>query len=143
MTEQALYSISATPSGLTQPHQPAVPMMAIAQDQYYIDGDVLDVLEACDRLVIGLGRLQRQRRLSEEHWTLSSQHLDQIRVLVEACLVPGTRGATPRPDTTHPPTRPGARRDPPGTARSQARTDDGWTAHDGPVRGPAIERSDP
>lgn len=62
--------------------------MAIALDQYYDNGDVLAVLEECDQLAIGLHRLRRQRRISEEEWRTAIQHLAEIRQLVDAELAP-------------------------------------------------------
>jgi len=61
--------------------------MAIALDQYY-DGDVLEVLEECDQLAIGLHRLRRQRRISEQDWRTATQHLAEIRQLVDAECAP-------------------------------------------------------
>ncbi|MBV9279904.1 MAG: hypothetical protein JOZ41_07470 [Chloroflexi bacterium] len=60
--------------------------MAIPLDRVHLDGDVLD---DCDQLAVGLGRLHRQRRIGEEDWITSKQSL------VEASLTIGRR--TDRP----------------------------------------------
>ena len=60
--------------------------MAMPLDQFYVDGDVLDVLEECDRLGIGLGKLRRLKHIGEEDWSMASQRLEEIRLLVEAGL---------------------------------------------------------
>jgi hypothetical protein len=62
--------------------------MAIALDAYSDDGEVMDVLEECDQLAIGLGRLRRQREISEQDWRTAIQHLAEIRQLVDAGLTP-------------------------------------------------------
>ena len=60
--------------------------MAMAPDQFYVDGDVFDVLEDCDQLAIGLGKLRRMRRIGEEDWHTATQRLAEIRLMVEAGL---------------------------------------------------------
>jgi hypothetical protein len=60
--------------------------MAMALDRFAIDGDVFDVLEDCDQLSLGLGRLRRQGRISEEDWCRSSEHLAEIQARIEAYL---------------------------------------------------------
>ena len=60
--------------------------MALALDQYYVDGDVLDVLEECDQLAIGLGKLRRLKHIGEEDWRTAAHHLEAIRLLIEAGL---------------------------------------------------------
>jgi hypothetical protein len=60
--------------------------MAIATDQFYVDGDVLDVLEECDQLAIGLGKLRRLKRIGEEDWRTAVRRLEEIRLLIEAGL---------------------------------------------------------
>jgi hypothetical protein len=61
-------------------------VMAIALDQYYLDGDALDVLEACDELTMLLGRLRRLGRMPETDWITSTRCLAEIHALVEAGL---------------------------------------------------------
>jgi hypothetical protein len=60
--------------------------MAVAMNQFYVDGDVLDVIEDCDRLAVGLARLRRLRRIDDEDWSTAAHHLEEIRLLVEAGL---------------------------------------------------------
>jgi hypothetical protein len=60
--------------------------MAIALDQFYVDGDVLDVLEECDQLSIGLGMLRRLKHIGEEDWRTAAHRLEEVRLLIEAGL---------------------------------------------------------
>ena len=60
--------------------------MALALDQFYLDGDIYDVLEDCDALRQGLARLRRQGRVSEQDWRCSTEHLAAIRARIEAQL---------------------------------------------------------
>jgi hypothetical protein len=60
--------------------------MALAPDQVYLDGDVLDVLEDCDQLSIGRGQLRRLKHLGEEDWRTAAHCLEAIRLLIEAGL---------------------------------------------------------
>ena len=69
--------------------------MAVSLETYDVDGDVLDVLAACDELTTGLARLRRQGRLAVENLTTGRRHLDEIRVVLEAALTPGLHGETP------------------------------------------------
>jgi hypothetical protein len=57
--------------------------MAIPLDRLYLDGDVLEVF---DQLALALGRLHRERRISDEDWTTSKQGLAESRIRVEASL---------------------------------------------------------
>jgi hypothetical protein len=55
------------------------------------------VLEDCDQVSLGLGRLHRQGRISEQDWRSSMEHLAQIQAKIEVYLTP-RRVAAPRGD---------------------------------------------
>jgi hypothetical protein len=57
-------------------------------DRIAIDGDVSDVLDDCDQVALGLGRLRRQGRLSWQDWQSSTEHLARIRAEIEVHLTP-------------------------------------------------------
>jgi hypothetical protein len=60
--------------------------MAVVLDRFALDGDVYDALEDCDQLSLGLGRLRRQGRITEQEWHGSIERLDEIRSSLEAHL---------------------------------------------------------
>lgn len=57
--------------------------VAMPVDEFYVDGDVLDILDVCDELAIGLGRLHRKGRIRGEDWTRATQRLGEIRAIIE------------------------------------------------------------
>ncbi|MBV9282888.1 MAG: hypothetical protein JOZ41_22670 [Chloroflexi bacterium] len=52
-------------------------------DHFYTYGEVYDTLEACDELELHLGRLRRQRTLTETEWERTRKSLETIRAEVE------------------------------------------------------------
>lgn len=61
-------------------------MNAAHLDEFYTFGDVYETLEACDELDTLLGRLRRQRLLSEQECTQSKQRVSDIRSQLEDYL---------------------------------------------------------
>jgi hypothetical protein len=59
-------------------------------DHFYTYGDVYEALDACDQLELLLGRLKRQRLISETDWLDSRQRIAEIRARLESRL--------PKPD---------------------------------------------
>ena len=57
--------------------------VAVQLDRIAVDGDIADVLEDCDQLSLGLGRLRRQGLITEQHWNSSTERLAEIRASVE------------------------------------------------------------
>lgn len=60
--------------------------MAVPLDRVTIDGDVYDVLEDCDQLSVGLGRLRRHGLLSDQDWSSSIEQLAKICATLAAHL---------------------------------------------------------
>jgi hypothetical protein len=69
--------------------------MAMALERFAIDGDVFDVLEDCDQLSLGLARLRRQGRITEEDWRSCVEHLTQVQSRIETHLTSQTITAPP------------------------------------------------
>jgi hypothetical protein len=61
-------------------------MCAVQVDHFYTFGDVYEALDACRELEMLLGRLKRQRLLSEDEWAASRENLAAIRARVETHL---------------------------------------------------------
>lgn len=61
-------------------------MCAVQVDHFYVYGDLYEVLDSCRELEMLLGRLKRQRLLSEDEWVDSRENLAAIRARLEARL---------------------------------------------------------
>jgi hypothetical protein len=64
-------------------------MTAANLDHFYEYGDVYETLEACDQLDMLLGRLRRQRMLSDAEWIQSKSQVADIRARIEHHLEDG------------------------------------------------------
>ena len=61
--------------------------MSVARlDHFYTFGDVYETLDACDQLELLLGRLLRQRLMTEGEWVQLRDHVATIRAQLEARL---------------------------------------------------------
>ena len=61
--------------------------MSVARyDHFYTFGDVYETVDACDQLELMLGRLRRQRLLSEAEWLQLRDYVAKIRAQLEARL---------------------------------------------------------
>jgi hypothetical protein len=55
-------------------------------DHFYTFGDLYETVDACDQLELLLGRLRRQRLLSEGEWLQLRDHVAKIRAHLESRL---------------------------------------------------------
>ena len=55
-------------------------------DRFYAYGDVYETLDTCEELEMLLGRLKRQRLMSEAEWQRSKENVAHIRTRLENFL---------------------------------------------------------
>lgn len=55
-------------------------------DHFYLFGDVYETLDTCAQLETLLGRLRRQRLMSDEHWMASKDNVAAIRGRIQQRL---------------------------------------------------------